>query len=271
MKRLLSCIGIPVFLLAVGFWTQAEGAQPRFGRIVETFSVETSSNNMIDPSGSDNETIARPTGADPSGFAWGGYSAAAGSVIFLSDPPPDVRGLMFLTGARTVGSYCYTMFDTTTPLGGANRANTPSVDLDMSSPAAKATLSAIAPGDTQLAILIRDNRQWWRSSTKLFEGKDIITAPMDTIDFAFGGAEAVTWTAVNTPFDMSEVDNGGEAAIALGEPGTPNLENVRGMGVLIVSAALPGPTLDILILDELVLNGPSWLKPASARGWTLYK
>jgi len=268
---MLFCAVVLVFLLAFGPWTQAEAAVPQFGQIVETFSVETSTSSMIDPSGANNETIARPTGATPSGFAWGGYNSTVGSVIFMSDPPPDVRGIMFLTGAWNSGSYCYTMFDTTTPLGGAARANTSSVALDMSGPAAKATLTAVAGGDTQLSILIRDHRQWWQSSTKLFEGKNIVTEPMNVIEFPFAGAGAVTWTAVAAPFDLSEMDNGGEAAITLGDPGTPNLENVRGTGIYIVSTADPGPNFDILILDELVLDGPSWTKPAAAEGWVHYK
>jgi len=81
--------------------------------------------------------------------------------------------------------------------------------------------------------------------------------PLQTLDYEFHGPAAVTWTGVDMNSgggaDMDQVDNGGQAALIMGETGSPAFEAIEGMGLLVVE----GPGSHFLGITEISLIGPA--------------
>lgn len=200
-------------------------------------------------------------------FAWGGRNAAAqGAVSIDNSSGPNsfenpASGVIFNDEANTAGSFAYTRFDTTSTdfdLG----ASTPSVSVNASEPGAKLRLVFFSTAYNQpqtelLGVMIRDNVNWWVSTPKRVPVVNSLVGPTQSLDYDFHGAGAVDWTQIDTSSgggaDMDQVDNGGQSALTLLSPGTPNFGAIEGMGL----AVFEGPGTWFFGITEMQLIGPA--------------
>ncbi len=256
---------------------------PEYGSILEDFDIVAVSGPSIDSGGANNETIKRPDGPSTSNFAWGAYNAAIGSGInFMRNsavnhpnppPPPELTALTFWDASRSVGSYVYTVFDKSANDGNNNM---PTITLNMSGEGAKVTVKTVQNGDTGLALLIRSGAStWYQSDSKLLTASPDwhVDPPIGTTDYEFTGPLAVSWSGLSGTNDMDEVDDGGETALTVVGPATPDFSNITGVGVRITSVAGSTGGFSGLTVTEIELDGPGEPPPplAAAENWNDYR
>lgn len=159
-------------------------------------------------------------------WAWGAYSAGAQ----ITQNTQWTGVIQFQQGAKA-GSRIYTRFDETTELSLTSKANVSSYSVDMSGDDAAIVLNIASSPAQDWAILLRDDSGWWQSSAIGIEALGWSTEIVTTHQL-----NGLTWTALDASsagvIDMDEVDAGGEAPIALGAPGVPDLRVVEGIGVI---------------------------------------
>lgn len=187
----------------------------------------------LDTAGANTETVQRSDGTGGTNFVWGGYNAAAAGNIstFLA-----THRLSFDQGAVAPQSRVYTRFDTETPISSPNTCNVSAVSVDGTGPLAGALLRLYAPtgavGALKVALLVHTSSTslsgpgWYQSSSLDY------AYPYTTFKF-----RDLTWRKCDPAnagvSDMEQVDNNGEANIALlpGEA-APNLTVIDGMGLI---------------------------------------
>lgn len=193
-------------------------------------------------------------------FAWGGYNAGTGHAVAIDNQtitgePGQRSRLTFNQSANTSGSFAYTRFDTTSADFNSG-AGVPSLVVDATKDDSRIELDVLPGGGEQVAMLIRDNAGWWQSSAKTMP--TVTSEPPQTVSYVLSGANAVTWTRVNTGTggntDIDQVDNGGEGPLALLSAGAPNMAAIEGMGVVVVTGG-PGNTTLSFEGMRLIGNG----------------
>ena len=162
-------------------------------------------------------------------FAWGGYCQSQQRGIFTIIDQHGTPCVVFNSGAAIPGSYIYTRFDTATPLPG--KANRPSRHIDLSAPSARVVLTLFwSMHGMDLAVMLRDTHGWWRSSAIEIRP---ISWPNRLDTRYVVDPKSVAWNRLQNTTDLDEVDDGGAAALAEGEGGTPDWASIEGMGVMV--------------------------------------
>jgi len=212
----------------------AMAATPQTGTFVEEFD---GGGFLVIDNGGGTEAIRRPAGTtEPlTNWAWGAYSAGTTAPHAVAFNPGTI---LFKQNALVPGSYFYSRFDTTST-DFAVGAAVPSVIINASGDGSKVTFTmqplatpAVAPPAVDVALLIRDNAGWHRSSAvNIADFTGGITK-----DIVLVGTGAVTWTAVSNT-DIDQVDNAGEEALVDGAASTPNLGAIEGIGLMILSTS----------------------------------
>ncbi len=204
-------------------------------------------------------------------FAWGGFDAGTGHTVAIDNTLhptgeflPRRSVVIFNLSANVAGSYAYTRFDTSTTDFVAG-AKSPSKIVNASAAGAKISLKIYNGSGETLAVMIRDNTTWWRSSGKTVPTVSYVSGPLGSMDYEFAGPNAVAWTRIDNTTgggkDMDDVDNDGEGALVFGAVETPNLAAIEGMGLTVIN----GTGSAWLGIDEMSLIGPTPL--AGVKDW----
>jgi len=194
------------------------------------------------------------------GFIWGGYNPSATQSVALTQSASDngpQDSLIFNQGALRNGGRAYTRFDTSAlslpESVGTRRFNTSSFTLDCSDPQAKCILEYNTQGEPalQVALLLRDDIGWWES--------DAVASAQNVSKLEIA-LSTRTWTQIDISSgtygaDMDEVDNGGEGMLTyLSSGGSPHLDQIKGMGVIIKNPATASATnmaISTMVLGKL--------------------
>lgn len=207
-------------------------------------------------------------------FAWGGRNASTFEAVAIDNTVATsfenpCSGVIFLQRANVAGSFAYTRFDNTSTNLTVGAA-VPSVVVNASEPDSKLRIVIYSSGYTLpqtelLAVMIRDNANWWISNGQRVPRVDDAVGPAQALDYEFHGDNAVTWTQVSGASgggaDMDQVDNGGQSALDFLSAGTPNFGAIEGMGLYV----LEGPGSGYLGITDMILIGA---QPVTAvRDW----